>query len=457
MNSGRNHRRNFVRGFRNAVLFVSALALTTGIGCMPPDGSGNGNGNSNGNSNGNGNNNGGGGGGNIQSLQVVATNLSFDASGEVKVGEDIIAVGTGNESGVQYIIPSRGDVNPLSLSNFDEFVTAGFDLAGNWLMVRTIDGEVGIFNGETEQLTMFDETVLSTFSGAAPPGVNEFWGDGDYFVTLADPNRVADGMAVKVIDLNSGTPVLTSFPNTGITPSPSRENEVSQMALDAPSRQFVVQTTDFIALYSLDDPTGAPQVFDLSNAGGVTNATRIHLDNGYVIYQTFEKTGNGRDVTRILDTNAGTTTQLSENPSRNRPLDIENGVFGYFAHVTDADVSTNDTARAVFGVIGANGPEVTQLNDARTPIGDDPEDGIIAYGCTLAITPDARYRFIAGCGNVGLAEYLQVSTGGAFEVLADQLDADPLDLGLPASEVEASNTLAAFLVNGSMVYIRLPQ
>lgn len=456
---------------RLATVSVIALGLSINLGCnmMPGGGGGGGNGNDNGAGNGNdnsgggggggGNDNGGGGGGSsgdIQSLRVVATNVIADSIGEIIAGDDIIAVGTGNESGVQYIKPSRGDVDPISLSNFDAFVTAGFAVTGNWLMVRTFEGRIALFNGDTEQLTMFDETVLSRSSGAAVPTFPEFWGDADYFVTLADPTKVSDGMSVKLIDVTSGSPVVTSFPDTGITPTVTRENEVPQMAIDAANRQFVVQDTDFVAVYDMDDPTAAPTIIDLSADGGVTNARQIHIDGGFMIYHTQEKSGNGREITRMVNLSDGSTMQLSENPARPRPLDLESGVFGYFAHVSDADVSTNDTARAVFGVLNSGTPQVNLLNDARTPIGADPGDGIVGYGCSLAITPNGQFRVIAGCGSVGTAEYLQISNGGDFVVIADQLDNDPLDMGMPASNVYATDSLIVFQTNGGVAYISLP-
>lgn len=465
--------KRFRRGRRESIVgtlaaTLAVLLLAGGPACAPPSvpgGGGGGNNNDNSsNSNDNGSNNGGnnnsnsngGPTGDIQALRVVPTNAQVDSGGEARAGDDIIAIGTGQGSGVQYLIPSRGDVDPIDMTAFESFVPAGFGVAGNWVIMRNFDGEVFLFDGNTEQLTSVPEADLALFSGAAPPGFPEFWADGDYIVTVADGNRVADGLRIKMIDVGADPPTITSFVDPPVEPVQFRENEKWHMAIDTANRQFVALVTDFVVIYDMDDPTAQPAVIDTSAVGGVSNRDQTHLDDGFLIYHAHELSGNNRELTYMLDLEMSITTLIDENPSRPRPMDLESGIFGYFAHVSDADVSTNDTARSVFGTVASGAPEMTQLNDARTALGADPEDGIVGYGCTIAITPDGRYRFVAGCGNVGVAEYLFISTGGPLEVLADQLDLDFLGLGTPASCVDASNTLAVFRTSQSVAYIELP-
>jgi len=447
--------------------FVSTMAillLLGGTACTPPSmpgGGGSGNNNDNGSnsndnsSNGNSNNN-GDPTDDIQSLQIIATNANVGSGGEAKAGDDIIAIGTGQGSGVQYLIPSRGDVDPADMSAFEAFVPAGFGVAGNWIIVRNFDGEVFLFDGNTEQLTSIPEADLALFSGAAAPGLPEFWADGDYIITVADANRVADGSPIKLIDLSTNPPTITSFVDPPIEPVQFRENERWHMAIDAANRQFVALVTDFVVIYDMDEPSATPAVTDASGVDGVSNRDQTHLDDGFLISHAHELSGNNRELTYMLHLDTSVTTLIDANPSRPRPMDLESGIFGYFAHESDADVSTNDTARSVFGTVASGNPVITQRNDARTALGADPEDGILGYGCTIAITPDARYRFVAGCGNVSVAEYLFISTGGPLEVLADQLDLDFLGLGTPASCVDASNTLAVFRTSQSVAYIELP-
>lgn len=441
---------------------MAMLLLIGGTACAPPslpDGDGGGNGNDNGNNSNDSNNNGNSNGdstSDIQSLQVVPTNAQVDSGGEARAGDDIIAIGTGQGSGVQYLIPSRGDVDPMDLSAFESFVPAGFGVAGNWIIVRDFDGAVFLFDGNTEQLTSVPEADLALFSGAAAPGLPEFWTDGDYIVTVADANRVADGSPIKMLDVGASPPTITSFVVPPIEPVQFRENERWHMAIDAANRQFVALVTDFVVIYDMDDPSAAPAVIDTSGVGGVSNRDHTHLDDGFLIYHAHELSGNNRELTYVLNLDTSVTTLIDANPSRPRPMDLESGIFGYFAHESDADVSTNDTARSVFGTVDSGSPVITQPNDARTALGADPEDGILGYGCTIAITPDARYRFVAGCGNVSVAEYLFISTGGEMEVLADQLGLDFLGLGTPASCVDASNTLAVFRTSQSVAYIELP-
>jgi hypothetical protein len=87
-------------------------------------------------------------------------------------------------------------------------------------------------------------------------------------------------------------------------------------------------------------------------------------------------------------------------------------------------------------------PIYTHLNEGNVPLADDPEDGMVGFGCSTAITPDGRLRFIAGCGSALLAEYVQVSDGGAFMTLADPAGTDPV--GVIGADIQTSNHPAVF-------------
>ncbi|MGE3182360.1 MAG: hypothetical protein AB7N71_12075, partial [Phycisphaerae bacterium] len=97
---------------------TALLALSVG-GCPTPGGDGNSNGNSNSSGNSNSNNS---NSSNSGSFNPILTNAVRDSGGDIQVGDDIIAIGTRNESGVQYLIPSQGDTDPKNISNFEEFV-----------------------------------------------------------------------------------------------------------------------------------------------------------------------------------------------------------------------------------------------------------------------------------------------------------------------------------------------
>jgi hypothetical protein len=433
-----------------------ALLQFAAPGCSNGGGNNN-NSNDNSSVNNNSNSNDNGGGGSIDSLRVVLTRVTPSETGDIRVGDDVIAVGTGNESGVQYIIPSRGDLDPISLSNFETFQASGFAVTQKWIIVRNFDGDVSVFDSDAESLSTFAEAELALAAGAAAPNFPEFFTDGALAVTFADPTKVTDGQPVKLIDLATSPPTVLSFPDPPVTPVANRTSEIWQAAVDADAERFVVQVTDFIIVYNANDPNAEPQVWDLTAIGGVTVQQEIRLDGDWLIYQAHEQSGNGRWLTRLLNITNGVSLLISENPSRPRPLALQGSSFGYFAHVSDDDVSTNDTARSVFGSIQGDAANVTQLNDARTPLGSDPDDGILAYGCSVAITPDARFRFVAGCGTVAIAEYLYASNGGAFRVIPDQADLDPAGLGTPASNVVASDTLVAFRTSAQMAYIAIPQ
>lgn len=430
----------------SSVLFLMAIAATPlmFVGCGGT--AGNGGNNVNGSGGGS-----GGGSGDVGSLSVVATEAALDSVAWIVAGQDIIAFSTPDGSGVGYIKPAAGDTTAREISNTETFQNVGFAVAGNWIAMKNSDGDAFIFDADTEELTQFDRADLN-ISGATA-GQAKFWAAGDYIATLTNPGEVADGAAIKVIDLSSGAPELISFTNPIVDVDPARENEVWQLAIDADAKQVVAQVADNLVLYDIDNPSAEPQVLDLADVGGISNRTQIWLDDGFVIYHDRDGTNNRKEITRLANFNDGTTTQLSSNPSASEDLILVNGVFAYFLNTSDDDTITNQQVRSVFGTV--DGPTITFESGTDDVIGEERDDGLLGYGQTVAITPNGDFWFIAGDGSVAVAEYLQVSTGGSFATLSDPQGLD--ENGTQAARVHTSATYCAFrLSDDTLGYIDLP-
>lgn len=403
-----------------------ALAALSVGGCPQPPAGGDGNGNGNGS-----------GGGN---LQVIVTDHIVD--GELKVGRGFVAFGVDSGSGINFV--RKGSVaSAINLSNSLSLMSSGFNVAGTWILAREFDGSVYFYDTATDTLVTVPTNTLALASGSAL--LDEFWSDGDYAVTLADATKVSDGLPIKLIDCTTNPPTITSFTQTPPTPTGSRSGERPQCAVDAENREFIVQVVDSLYLYSFDDPTGAPQVFDLSGEGGISNSISVFLEDRFVLYHDNEGVSDGRDVTRLADLSGGLVYNLAQNPSAPEDVFLRDGFFGYFVEQTDADINTNTQYRSVFGQIGANGPEFTLISTTDKAIkNNDPDQGLFGYGQTVAITSNGKYRFIAGDGTAAnIAEYLQVSVnGGAFKTLEDPEDND--DAGIFGSNVVATDEACAF-------------
>ena len=382
------------------------------------------------------------GGGGTGSLRVVVTDHEVNVTGGLKIGDGFIAFGVDTGSGINFIRKSSATA-AVNLSNSLSLLKIGFNVAGTWIAAREFDGSVHLYDTATDTLINVPTTELSLSSGNAI--VDEFWADGDFMVTFANANTVTDGFPIKLIDFSQNPPVITSFTQTPPENTGSRSGERSQAAVDADARRFVVQVVDTLYLYSFDDPTGAPEVFDFSASGGISSQIQIFLDGDFVLYHDHDGVSDGRHVTRLANLATRSTDVLAENPSSDEDVYLEGNQFGYFAQETEDDLITNTLYRSVFGQITANGVEFTLLPDPNDAVKDNDRTlGVFGYGQTLAITPNGRFRFVAGDGTAAnIAEYLQVSVdGGDFKTLDDPEDSG--DEQVFGSNVVATDEVCAF-------------
>lgn len=399
---------------------------------------------------------GGGGGGTLSGLTVRVSDLVVDAIGDIRVDDNVIAVGTGENGGIEYLLPKQATTT-FNIQTGDNLITSGFAVANGWIAARQLDGDVFLHDTATATTTAVPRTTLALPSGNA--ATNEFWADEQFIVTFADDTVVSDGHAIKLIDCSTAPPTITSF-TQDLPAQPFGIAERVLLAIDADQRQVMALQQDIFYLYDMDDPTAAPQTLDVSLAGGASNAFQFQFNDGFVVYHERDLTSTGLRTTRFLDIANLMTTPFPENPSEPLDMLLVNGQFGYFVNQRDEDVNVNSTTRSVWGTLDAAGPAYTQEHLTDQFIGNDRGDGLIGYGRTLAATKDGVFRFLAGGGNSAIAEILQVSRdGGEFTAVPtiQQFRNESPD-GLPATEVVTSNDICAFRVGGDdqVGYILLP-
>lgn len=363
-------------------------------------------------------------------LTVVKTTIALHVQGRIEAGDGIIAYGTGGFSGVDYI--KVGDTVGRGVPNGANFKAKSFAVAGKKI----------IFD-ENFQLTVFDTTDQSSSTIALTDiRALDFRSDGNFVGVLTDDNAVTDGRQVKVVDVSGAAPNVVSFSaNPATTPE--------QVAVDASNPHVAVLAGDIFYIYDVNDPTAAPQQWDVSALDGVDSSTQMQFRNGYILYHDNAAVSNAR----LLKTSDGTVVALTQNPAA-ETVALGGDKYAYFVN-RDINDHTGTVARSGIGTVPNAG--ATLAGDTQVSAGT-ANNGFVGWGETAAITPDGLKFFLAGSESIGQQEYLMFSTGGAFSLLPDP--DDPTADGVQASDVSASANVIAFKVGNNndtkVGYISLP-
>jgi hypothetical protein len=371
-------------------------------------------------------------------LDVTKTSVPvrFDAS--LEVGDDLIVFGTGNLTGVAYVVPTAQPTAATLIPG--DFRNAGFRVAGTKILLCD----------DRRQLTVYDTTsrvavpvpLEAVYLAALPDRDNEDrWSPvavtGTLAVTINEADRVTDGRSLKLVDVSGSDPVVTALVNPPAA--------VTQVVLDDDDDVAIARGGDQFFIYDATTPALGPWTLDLSLHGGI--AGPFAYDDGYIVYTSRDDTSN----LRVLNAATGETWTLGINTEAD---DLPLAVCGD-RYVCFADRDENDffsvVRRAIVGTPTGSAVE------GGVP-GDDPRDNLhpwSGFGSDVAVCQNGRWIFISGDEAIDTtAEYLQVSTGGAFQAFADGKGF------LPASDVVANDRLVAFKTgageNTTLAYIVLP-
>ncbi len=371
-------------------------------------------------------------------LDVTKTGIPvrFDAS--LEVGDDLIVFGTGNLTGVGYIVPSAHSTGATFIPG--AYRNAGFRVAGKKILLCDDRRQLTVYDAMTHSAIPVPlENVCLTalpnrdqedrFSPVAVVGA--------LAITVSATDHVADGRALKLVDVSGSDPVVTALVNPPVA--------VAQIVLDGGDDVVIARGGDQFFIYDATEPAQGPWTIDLSQQGGI--AGPFAYDGGYIVYTSRDAAQN----LRVLNAATGETWALGVNPSAR---DLPVAMCGT-RYVCFADRDENDffsvVQRAIVGT--PTGAPV----EGGVP-GDDPRDNLqpwAGFGSDVAMAQNGRWIFISGDEAIDLtAEYLQVSTGGAFQAFADGKGF------LPASDVVANDRLVAFKTgvgeSTTLAYIALP-
>ncbi len=370
-------------------------------------------------------------------LTVTQTEIAVRFDSSIELGDDLIVFGTGNLTGVGYIVPSTDPSAATAIPG--EFRNVGFAVAGKKVLLFDDQFQLTVYDTETAVATAIDPNTVLLSSLPAHEDqeiTSPVVASGNLALTLNRKDEVADGHPLKLIDLSGAEPVVTSLidPPTGI----------AQIAIDSDEQVGIAFGVDHFYVYDLTDPSADPRDIDLTGLLGILGP--FVYDAGQILYVVSDTEQN----IRLLDIATATVTSLDLNPgNRDLALALRAGTFAYFLKRVP-----NDTYATIYRAAVGTSAGAVEGGTA----GDDPDDNAdpwFGYGSDVAITPNGQRIFISGNEAVDTTtDFLQVSTGGAFQVFSAGSSF------LNATDVEASATLVAFKTGSdeetTLAYIVLP-
>ncbi len=319
----------------NGVWIVVACATLAifGLSCNPPATTDNG-GNTNGNTNGNDDPTGNGGTGSngndtTQDGALVKTQIIMDDNTLImrpQAGDDLIV--WGDFETVYYIVPSESSSETdagIEIPEGERFAWTHFAVAGKKIALVTDLGNVRVYDTATGESKEFPTSELllrnTQINDDRFPGLTQ--ASGDLFATINNTNQVADGNAIKVIDVAGSDPnawEVISFPN----PTSSIDEPIEtfdQVAVDAGSRRVAAAGGEGLYVWDIDSPESAPQFVEMTLANGmccINDGVQMQFDGDWILYQQDPPNiplGLGTTNAVLLSLNDGTITTFTNNPS----------------------------------------------------------------------------------------------------------------------------------------------
>ena len=458
---------------------VFAMLAASGLSCNPPAPTDNG-GNTNGNSNSNGddpNGNGGTGSNGSNTNQdetLVKTRIIMDDNTLImrpQAGDDLIV--WGDSETVYYIVPSESSDETdagIEVPEGERFAWTHFAVAGKKIALVTSLGNVRVYDTATGQSKEFSTSDLllrnTQMNDDRLPGLTQ--ASGNLFATINDTNQVADGNAIKVIDVAGSDPnawKVISFPN----PTSSIDEPIEtfdQVAVDSGSRRVAAAGGEGLYVWDIDSPGSAPQFVEMTLANDmccINDGVQMQFDGDWILYQQDPPDfplGLGTTNAVLLNLNNGTITTFTNNPStHNAQVVLDNGRFGYAQWREDLDAQSGAgmSFRSAIGQVSdapgstlASQFDTYDLRDSNVDFSSLTQaechdaDKKIGFYASMCLTPDGSRWFLAGTGPIDDEwDYLQMSTGGEFTDFEDP-EHDPITGSVMATDVSCSNDVVAF-------------
>lgn len=359
-------------------------------------------------------------------LSAVRTSIPVAPLARVDAGDDMIAYGTGADTGVDFIFPAAGDTAGRGIPNGALFSSNAFAAVGTWIVLVQPNGQVSVFETDSGAMTTFPTAQLQmpdVPEGLYQPGHPQ--AHGAYAVIRNSAgNEASDGNAayIKAIRLTASAPELV----------PLTQNPPAvpwHAAVDSASSRVLAAVDDTFYLYNLLQPTQPPVPY--FQDVGINDGLPYAFNGVWTLFYSDE------DPPRAyrLEIPSGVRTELDIQPADGQ-LDLGTNLCSYFTTQTFKGHFRNAHGEIL-------GPSLlTGLSlDVLSPSQLDQVDNLEGWGRTTAVTPDDSYTFIAGRYAIGAGEFLQVARTNDFQTVDDPINTPA---GLAATDVAVSFNVCAF-------------
>ena len=384
--------------------------------------------------------------GDTTDLVIVKTDIAVRHDAGLRVGDDLIAFGTGALDGVSYIIPSEAPTAGTPVPG-GTYRATGFAVGGRTIFLVDGNFHVSIYDvdaGGTPPM-IAEETIRLVNIPVGANDIGHIQADGDYCVVRCDAGTVTDGKIIKVIDVSGATPTVIALNNP---PDVSSGFNVQQVAVDAATLRVVAAAGSPAALYVYDLTTPAADPVEIALPNGIGDV-QMQISGDYLIAL------DDQGYPQAFLANLATPTVVALTDANGiADADIGADVFAFFADLDAAD-SVGGWHRTAAGEVP--GPGFTKAALDQYIDGSTTNNGQVGFAGSLCVTPDGKYIFLADT-------YLQYSTGGAaFVVPKDPENLDPW--ACPASDIYCSVNTVGFKTSATATsgtdqtvgYIRLAE
>jgi hypothetical protein len=351
----------------------------------------------------------------------------------IAVGADFVAFGTslGGTNGVAFIRPPEATATPLADDDFrgDAVYVAGSRIIG----VRNADVRaVLVYDTATGATVAVPDTDVWDIAPGSNLENNDIAVEGSFVAIL---HRGAAGKVLKVIDVSTATPQVTTF-DFALT-------DAGGVDVDAETGQVaVMEDNSFISIFPASGPAGVQPVrFAVAADAGLSIATspKVQINSSAVFFQELQVSN-----VHVLRADTGATAKLIVNPAANSGLTNLEARAGYYAYFLNLNAADNDASQGSRLCVGT----ISDVANAAIATGNDLGGGARSgFGRSVAISPDGAATYIAGRfgqsagGGVNEPSYLQIATTAGFVLLKDANNTSIL-----AGDVVATDTLVAFKV-----------
>ena len=316
-----------------------------------------------------------------QAFDLKTTTFEIHETSPLSAGNDVIAFATQSPAGIRYFQVGEEEVHDLP--DGESYSSEVIHVAGEKI-VLVKQNQVVIYDTKAKQARAIPADVISLNIAGEMPLSRTLAVDGYLVATVNNPNNVADGGIVKVIDISSEEPQILPFKNSAYA-----AGDISAITVDAKTGLLAVACPRKMAIFVAGIAAGARQQgISLSQTNGI-NEQPIRISDSQVVYADIQARMRSVNI-------ADRSVEL---------IPARSPVRSFAVAVDTLAVATNvpqNAARYQYWV-GKRSQAFQPATNQGLPIDGTPGFGI---GGSAAVAEDGT-AFIAGAGSFKPGDILQ--------------------------------------------------